>query len=90
MGKWLISVMAAVTLASAAEISLPAPTQEYTDSCRTIEYNSTYTKLCDDLYYNLAKFAYRQGFSSVAEYIEQVLRDEIEYQEQTAFIRGQK
>ena len=88
--KTLITALFLAATAAAGDIVIKKPAEQYTDSCRTVERNSNYTKQCDDLWYNLAKYARSNGFKNVEEYITQILWDEIEYQEQTNHIKGGK
>jgi len=63
-----------------AGVIVEKPAQSYIDSCRTIEYNSMGCRSCEDMYSDLVRFARLSGFNTVQEYVESVLREEIEYQ----------
>ena len=78
--KILTSVILSSSVILAADIVIKEPPQEEIDSCRTIEYNSMGCRGCDGLYNELVRFARISGFDNVQEYVESVLREEVEYQ----------
>ena len=80
--EMITSIILGSSIVFAADVVIKEPTQSEIDSCQTIEYNSMGCRGCDGLYSELVHFARIAGFDSVQEYVESVLQEEIEYQQE--------